>query len=58
MAPDLTHSLQEIQAEHNTKYQIKLEGEPFYRTKYLCFLTNQLHDKEGLGDYYRIVVSC
>lgn len=54
MPPDLTHSLQEIQAEHTTKYRPKLECEPFYRTKDLCSLTNQLHDKEGLGDYYRI----
>ena len=56
VAPDLTHSLQETQPEHNTKYQLKLECEPFYRTKNLCLLKNQMYDKEGLGDYYRTVV--
>lgn len=54
MPPDVTHSFQEIQAKHTTKYQPNPECEPFYRTKGVFSQIYQLHDKEGYGDYFRI----
>lgn len=54
MPPDVTHSFQEIQAKHTTKYQPNPECEPFYRTKEVFSQIYQLHDTEGYGNYFRI----